>query len=639
MMHTYRPQKLTNRVAFAAVLLLLSLNVAALAQRDLAIAAIQGDKDLSPYDGQAVRITGVVTARIRTGFFVQTPDDKADADPNTSEGIFVFTRTDPPTEALIGNLVSVTGRVEEFRRNNEPNSLTITELAFQADRDQVRVISTGYELPKPIVLKTDDFKPNTIDQLERFEGMRVQANELIVISPTDGQVDVKNTRSESNGTFYGVLKGIKRPFREPGLEIAEYLFIDEKARAKFKSEFPKLPFFDMNPERLRIESSSQTGARPINVTVSTELSGITGVMHYAFRTNTLIVDADNRPKLSGTIKPNPLPVPKPGQFSVAGMNIENFFDDQDDPAFREDVVAPEAFQRRLNKISIAIRDVMKQPDVIGIVEAEGIYAISKLAEKINADSVAAGLPDPKYAAYLFEGIDGRGIDNGFLVKTSRVTILDNKQFGKAEKYKHPGTGEEVFLNDRPPHMLTVAINDAAQRPFQFTIVVNHMKSYSGYNDPRQQDNVRLKKKLQAEFLAKWVNERQRAGEKVILVGDFNSYEFSDGILDMIGTIKGAPAAKDAVFNASPDMVEPDLINLVDLIDVKQRYSYTFDGNAQTLDHILITQSLRSHVNGFGFARVNADFPEAFRADGLRPERFSDHDPAVVYFSFQGTAGK
>lgn len=621
------------RSVVVSVLLVLCLSASSVyAQRDHTIAEIQGNGNISPLAGQNVRTTGIVTARIRSGFFIQTPDDKTDADPQTSEAVYVFTRSEPPAEAAVGNLVSLTGKVEEFRRDTEPTSLTITNIVFQ-NSDRISVISSDNALPKPITLKIDDFKANAIDQLERLEAMRVHAGQLTVISPTDGRVNVKTTSSESNGVFYAVLKGISRPFREPGLEIADYAILDDKAKTKFKAEHPKLQLFDMNPERLRIESMSQINARPIDVTTNTEISDMTGVLHYAFRANTILVDPDYQPKLSGTIKANPMPVPAADQFSVAAMNIENFFDDQDDPGIREEVVEPEAFAKRLNKTSMAIRDVMKLPDVIGIVEAENINALKKLAEKINADVVASGGSDPKYQAFLVEGNDGRGIDNGFIVKTSRVRVLETLQLGKSDRYKHPTTGSEVFLNDRPPLILRLAIGEG-EKSIEFTAVVNHMKSYSGYNDPRQQNNVRLKKRLQAEFLAKWVNDRQKADprEKIILLGDFNSYQFSDGILDMMGTLKGTPAPANAILNASPDLIETDLINLVEVIAKTQQYSYTFDGNAQVLDHILISQTLRDHIKGFGFARVNADFPESFRADGNKLQRFSDHDPAIAYFS-------
>ncbi len=615
--------------------LLLFFAGSASAQKEYSIAQIQGDKNISPVEGQSVRASGIVTARTRSGFFIQTPDDKTDGNSATSDGIFVFTKTESPVEATVGNLVTVTGTVEEFRLRDAA-TLTLTEITMQKDRDTIQVVSKNNTLPKAAVLSLNDFKPNTIDQLEKYEGMRVSIAELIVIAPTDGRVDGRNGSSISNGTFFGVLKGFPRPFREPGLEIFDYVFLSEKDKDALKKNVARLKLFDANPERLRIESSAQLGAQALDVSAYADIKGLAGVIHYTNRAYTLFVDVDNKPAITSTVKPIPLAVPNERQFSVVGMNLENFFDDVDDPAIKEDIVTADAFARRLNKISAAIRGFMHLPDVIGIIEAENLAALKRLADKINADTVAAGKPDPKYEAFLHDGNDGRGIDNGFLVKTSRVKVNEVRQLGKDDKYKNPNTGEENFVNDRPSLLLRASIIDPKSgQPFEFTVIVNHLKSYLGYDDPKQQDNVRLKKRLQAEWLAKFVQERQKADptERIILLGDFNSYQFSDGVLDMIGTIKGKPAAKDEVLNPSEDLVNPDLIDLVDVIDAKQRYSYAYDGNAQVLDHIIISETLRKHINGFGFARLNADFPEIFRNDGSRPERFSDHDPAIAYFTF------
>jgi predicted extracellular nuclease len=86
---------------------------------------------------------------------------------------------------------------------------------------------------------------------------------------------------------------------------------------------------------------------------------------------------------------------------------------------------------------------------------------------------------------------------------------------------------------------------------------------------------------------------------------------------------------------SPDLLDPDLTDLVDVIDAKQKYSYTFDGNAQAIDHIIISPALVNYVKGFGYLRVNADYPESYRNDDTRPERYSDHDPAIALFSLDG----
>lgn len=609
----------------------------AYAQKNRLISDVQGEKNVSPYVGETARLMGIVTARTRNGFFMQTPDGKTDKNPKTSEGIYVYTKTEPSVEATIGNLVSVTGLIEEFTPKAEPLSLPITELSMRKGTDFIQVESKDNPLPKPIILSAADFSSGMIDELEKYEGMRVQVETMTVVAPTGGKVDDKNATSESNGTFYGVLKGFARPFREPGIEIYDYVLLNDKDKEKLKKDFPKIPVFDNNPERIRVESTAQLGAQAIDTTALAEIKNLTGVLHYAYRAYTIYVDVDSKPTISGFVKAESLPDTNNRQFSVAGMNLENFFDDEDDPAMKEDIVTTEAFERRLKKISLAIRNYLKMPDVIGVIEVENLPALKRLAKKINDDATANGKPNPKYEAYLIDGNDGRGIDSGFLVKSARVKVVEVKQFGKEEKFTNPNNKDDALLNDRPPLMLRASIDDPkTNKPFEFTVVVNHLKSFLGVDDPKDGGaRVRLKRRLQAEFLAKFVQERQKAdaNERIILLGDFNAYQFNDGIGDTIGTIKGTPAPKDAVMNFSEDLVNPDLTNLVDLIKADQRYSYSFDGNAQVLDHFLINEPMKKHINGFGFAHLNADFPEIYRNDDSRAERFSDHDSAIAYFTF------
>jgi uncharacterized protein len=621
-------------------LLLAVFTFPAFAQKNRLISDIQSEKNTSSYAGENVRVSGIVTARTRTGFFLQTPDDKVDNNPNTSEGIFVFTKTEPTGEATIGNAVSITGTVDEFRPKADLLSLPITEISMLKGKDFITVDSKGNALPKPIILTTVDFKPNVIDELEKYEGMRVTVGEMTVVAPTNGRVDEKTGASESDGTFYGVIKGTPRPFREIGLDVYDYVLLPDKEKAKIKKDTPKIAVFDHNPERIRVESTAQLGAQPIDVTSNAEIKNLTGVMNYGYRALTILVDADNKPVISNLLKAIPLPLPNDRQFSVASMNVERFFDDEDDPNIKEPLITSEGFERRLKKVSLAVREFMQTPDVVGVVEMENLAVLKKLAERINKDAQNSGKPSPKYEAYLIEGNDIGGIDSGFLVKSSRVEVLETKQLGKDEKFENPNTKDDVFLNDRPPFMLRAAIKDAkTNQPFEFTVIVNHLKSLRGYNDEKDAPFVRMKKKLQAEFLANFVAERLKANpnERIALVGDFNAFQFNDGIMDVVGTIKGTPAPKDSVFIASEDLLNPDLTDLVDLIKPNQQYSYSFDGNAQVLDHFLVSPAMKSHINGFGYARVNADFPEIYRDDSNRVERFSDHDAAVAFFTFDDLA--
>lgn len=629
-------KKLFALAVFAAALFTVGQS-SVFAQKELAISAIQGDGIASAYERQQVKTSGVVTARRRDGFFLQTPDGKDDKNPKTSEGIYVFTKDAPSADAAIGSLISITGQVQEFRpRAANGATLPITEISMFADRDKIQILEKSVPLPKPVEITAADFKDNSLTELEKYEGMRVIVPQLFVVAPTGGRVNNIENTTESNGSFFGVVKGMDKPFRGAGYDIFSYVFLSKSEKESFQKEHPGIKLFDGNPERLRIESLGLDGGTPIDVAAGTTLKDLTGVMHYSYNTYTILTDAGARPAVAGyestVVK---LPAATDRQFAVAGMNLENFFDDVDDPGIKEDIVKTDALKARMNKISLTVRDRMQMPDVIGVVEAENLAVLKRLAEKINSDAVTAGKPDPKYAAFLEEGNDGRGIDNGFLVKTSRVKAVEVKQYGKDEKFASPGSSSDIYLNDRPPLLLRASVADPKTgEPFAFTVIVNHLKSFLGYNDPKRQDAVRLKKRLQAEFLAKLVETRQKAdpNERIILLGDFNAYQFSDGIVDVVGTIKGTPAAKDAVLNPSDDLVNPDLVNLVDLITEKQRYSYNFDGNGQVLDHMIVTANLVPYVSGFGFARVNADFPESFRSDASRPERYSDHDAAIGYYS-------
>jgi predicted extracellular nuclease len=620
----------------AAVISLSALSaLSAFAQREYPIHAIQGDKNVSPYERQMVKTTGIVTARVRNGFFIQTPDDKTDNNPATSEGLFIFTRNEPRGEAAIGNLVSVTGQVTEFRPNAEPMSLPITQIVMQQNRDMVQVLSKDNPLPKPIVLTRDDMKQGTIDELERFEGMRVTVAEMTVTQPTGARIDTATDRATSNGVFYGIIKGMPRAFREPGYNIYDLILLPEKEKNDFRKNWPKMPIFNSNPHVLRVESMSQLGSEAIDVASQTELRNVTGVMYYAFRSYAILTDPNARPAVSSTIKPTKMPAPNDTQFSVSGMNIQDFFDDEDDPSYEDVIFTSQALNARFRKMSAAIRLILNSPDVIGVVEAENQAVLKRFAERLNSDTVAAGGADPKYDGWVVKGNDGRGINVGFLVKTSKINVIEIKQFGKDEKYTSPTNKEQRILNDRPPLMLKASFTPkGTETPFEFYVVVNHLKSFLGYNDPKRQDDVRMKKRLQAEFLAKWVQSMQTAdpNAKIILVGDFNAYQFNDGIVDVIGAIKGTPAPRDQVMNPSEDLVNPDMVNLVDLIAADQRYSYHFDGNAQVLDHIIVSQSLRPYIHGFGYGRLNTDFPKVYRNDTERLESFSDHDPAIAYFN-------
>ena len=177
---------------------------------------IQGAGAMSPFPaGSAVTVRGVVTARKFNGFFVQTEVGMEDANLDTSEGLFVFVSGGAPAAAQVGRVVNVTGAVAEFVPGADPGSAPLTELS-----GVTAVVDLGSgTLPAPYELTSAELSDlGALDQLERFEGMRVHAASLMAMSGTGGFKSEANATATSDGTFFAVLTGQARPFREPGVE-------------------------------------------------------------------------------------------------------------------------------------------------------------------------------------------------------------------------------------------------------------------------------------------------------------------------------------------------------------------------------------------------------------------------------------
>jgi uncharacterized protein len=611
------------KTLFSSIFLTLSLIVTASAQMlDTPINVIQGDGDISPRDKATISTRGIVTAVIKKGFYIQTPDADIDKSSKTSEGVFVFTKEAPPAEAVVGNLVQVSGIIAEYKPSTDKYSLTLTQIT----RPRVQLISKENPLPAPFVLTAVDIDPKgAINQMERFEGMRVKINSLIACSGTGGRIDEKSGIAFPDGSFFGVLKGIRRPMKESGLDVLRAIV--DKLPMTF-------PVFDMNPEMLRIDSNEQIGTKPIHVSADATVKNLTGVVDYVYKTYTIFVDSNSSPVVENIKEAAPGNPAKPREVLVSSFNLENFFDDEKNSEnVEEETISPKAvFEGRLNKASMTIRNYMMLPDVIGLIEVENLKVLKKLADKVNADAIAAKQVNPEYEAYLEEGNDGRGIDVGFLIRKTRVNVVEIKQIGKDAVFTGPDKKTDPLF-DRPSFLAKLDYPDAVTgKPFEFTVVINHLKSYSGIDDPKTGERTRLKKRLQAEWLANFVAERAKTNptERLIMCGDFNAFQFNDGYNDVIGILKGKPDVN--ALEPSKTAVNTGLINLVDLIPTNQRYSFIFAGNAQTLDHVLVNEAAAMRSLSFGFVRVNADFPLKYYNDASRPERLSDHDPAMLYLS-------
>ncbi|MDX1517856.1 MAG: lamin tail domain-containing protein [Woeseiaceae bacterium] len=570
---------------------------------DASVSAIQGAGAESPLAGSRVITTGVVTALAPDGFFIQTAGD---GDPQTSDAVFVFTGSTPTV--AIGDEVEVNGVVVEFFGFTEISGAPIITVTGSGTLPDAIVFDADTPSPDPLA-------PSCAIGLECFEGMLVEIPAGIVAASN------QEFGSDPFAEVH-ITAGSSRPFREPGIEFPGV-------------GDPLIPTWDGNPEVLELDPD-KLGLPNLNIPAGSTFSA-TGVIgfefnHYEFWPSEL------------TVQNAPLPVPVRAatrdEATIGSLNVFRLFDDVDDPptfnvtgeARDDTVVSTDEYARRLAKLASYIVDVMRSPDILAVQEAEKLGVLQDLAAAINALD-----PGVDYSALLVEGNDVGTIDVGFLVK-SGIKVKSVTQLGADELFTFDNPPSA--LHDRPPLLIDAILGE----DLRVKVMVLHMRSLGGIETER----VQRKRLEQALSVAQKIEEIQDAKRnvKLVVLGDFNAFEFTDGYVDVAGIIQGRfePTASLVCSSAGcPDVVTQDLTNEVLNIDPSERYSFIFRdsfnadgsrGDAQILDQAMTSRKLSKFVTGLEFARGNADAAEELvEDDGTLDElslRSSDHDGLVLY---------
>ena len=264
---------------------------------------IQGDGQFSPIVGDTVGTIGIVTAITANGADMWIQDPAGDADPATSDGILVDDRNrlDPLPE--VGDLILVTGQVEE--RWFFPD-LPVTRLDDVHFRGPYEVLSSGNSLPEPAEFtdQPDESVTDAIELLEAHEGMRVGVSNGFVVSPTSrfGEFALLTSKDAKQGSGY-----------EPSVK---------QILLRALSQDPNV--VDYNPERIVVDDFTLDDA--IEVQPGDKVNGLVGVLDYSF----------------GNYKIQPtdwdivgLPIPQSpasnrngpsGDTTITTYNVENLFD-------------------------------------------------------------------------------------------------------------------------------------------------------------------------------------------------------------------------------------------------------------------------------------------------------------------------
>jgi uncharacterized protein len=571
---------------------------------------IQGAAHRSPLVGTAVSdVPGVVTELTSNGFWMQ--DAEPDGNLATSEGIFVFTSSAP--SVAVGDAVTVSASVQEFRPGGSSNAnLATTELSGPT----VTVESSGNTLPTasrvgpggrvpPATVIDDDatgsvensgtFDAGTdgIDFWESMEGMRVQLNDAEVVGPTNqfNEVPVVPSGSGVRTDRGGVLL---RPD-------------------------------DANPERVLLDTLGSL-VMPAAIVGDTVDGSVTGVLDYNFGNFHLMLST--LPAYDGgDTKRESTETPGQRELSIASFNVENL--DPNDP--------PSQF----TAMGSAIVNNLAAPDLLSLEEIQdnngavndGTVAADQTLDRLVAAIQAAGGPTYQWRQINPEnnadgGEPGGNIRVAFLFRTDRgLSFVDRPggdattstdvvvQGGRARLTVSPGRIDptnDAWDNSRKP-----LVGEFKYRSHTVFVIANHFNSKSG-DDPlfgRFQPPVRdseEQRHAQATAVRGFVDEVLAADPSayVVVAGDLNDFEFSETADILVGS--GETALTDLPRELPPG----------------DRYSYVFEGNSQVLDHILLSPAATEVDPEYDTVHMNAEFPD----------QISDHDPQVVRLAIPRRGG-
>ncbi|MFJ3249379.1 lamin tail domain-containing protein [Streptomyces sp. NPDC086782] len=569
---------------------------------------IQGTNRRSPLSTKNVKdVTGIVTG-VRTtstsstskGFWMQDPNP--DNDPRTSEGIFVYTSSNPTVK--VGDSVTVSGVVTEYYPGGYDTGIQSTT---EIMKPTVTVLSSGNPLPAPVVLdknsipavwspKADssgsieyaDLEPTkyALDFYESLEGMNVQVSDARVVGATDAYhelwvtADPDHNKTKRGGVYY------------PSYD-------------------------DPNVARLQVQAINTTDAFPM-ANVGDELTGVTaGPLDYSQFAGTYILAA----RQVGTYKDNGLKPEvtseaKSNEVTIGTYNVQN--------------LAPSDSQSKFDRLGHNLVTNLRAPAIVGVEEIQdnsgaiddGTVDSDKTLAKLTDAIVAAGGPRYEYRQInpvndKDGGQPGGNIRTVFLFDPKRVTFVDRPGGDSLTAVDVVGKGSDTHLSVSPGRIApTDEAWNSSRKPLvgefltknnkKIFVIANHLNSKGGDQNVagRIQEPVRsseIQRNKQATLENAFVKKLEAADPKALIVslGDYNDYQFSSAMKTLTGDGK-------------------QLTDLVNTLPADERYSYVFQGNSQVLDHMMVNPSMLNHVT-YDVVHINSEFAD----------QVSDHDPQVL----------
>ncbi|MFH9606944.1 endonuclease/exonuclease/phosphatase family protein [Streptomyces sp. NPDC017448] len=570
---------------------------------DVRVHDIQGATRVSPLAGTAVTgVPGVVTG-VRTGgsrgFWIQ--DTAPDEDPRTGEGLFVYTGSAAPT-VKTGDSVLVSGKVAEYYPGTGTQSLT------QITSPRTTVLSSSNALPDAVVLDASSvpgrYAPSAdggsidalpleparyaLDLYEALEGSRVAFADTRVTGATTAYDEIWVT-----------VKPQENPTRRGGTLYASYE--------------------DQNTGRLKVLSLDP--ARPIpTANVGDVLEGrTTGVLDYASYGGYNVQATELGTLVDKKLRREVTRKQKKNELAVATYNVENL-DARDD-------------QTKFDTLAEGVAVNLSSPDIVSLEEIQddngavndGTTGSEATLKRFTDAIVAQG--GPRYAwRYIAPennkdgGEPGGNIRNVFLYNPARVSFTDRPGGDATTPVQAVDGWKGVRLSASPGRINPASpawansrkplVGEFVFRGKPVFVIGNHFASKGGdqplhgrFQEPtRSSETQRVQQAAEVNTFVASLLKADRSAQ-VVALGDFNDFEFSP-------TMKAL--TKDRALKP-----------LITTLPEDERYSYVFDGNSQTLDHILTSPGVRRP--DYDVVHINAEFAD----------QASDHDPQVVRIKIGG----
>ncbi len=474
------------------------------------------------------------------------------------------------------------------QRLNTRGVVTATDTTVESQGNSLPapvLVGRGGRVPPGEVIDDDalagfDADNDGIDFYESLEGMRVTLQDAVAVSATNAydEIDTLVDRG-ADASGRNARGGITL---RPG---------------------------DFNPERVQIQFDSGVLDYRLDVNTGDLLGDVTGVVGYDDG-NFEVYPSEPFYGQSAGLAPEVSSLEARGerQLTLASYNLLKL-DPNDDDGDAD--VAEGRFERFAAQIvenlhSPAILSLQEIPDNTGAVDDGTVDADLTLQLLVDAIAAAGG-PGYRY----IDNPPQNDRDGGQPGANIRVAVLCDPQ--RAEPHEVVRIEDEdlndgdAFADSRKP--LYVRFEAAGRELY----LINNPFASKGGSTPlfgRVQPPLNggeAQRVAQARVVSGVVAAilEQDPDTAVVVTGDLNEFQFMPPLAELKG------------------VATPLLVNMTESLAPLERYSYVYEGNAQALDHILLSHRLAEHAS-YDVVHVNAEFADYA----------SDHDPVLLKLNLE-----